>query len=174
MPTTLLGASQHFMQWTVANSNKHQSWTQWHFLTDLVCWCGSLINNNPHALIHTLVHYVINSGLSCQQHNGHHKQLFTIFNSHWLTFVRKALIVHCVRLLDSWSHCCTQKPNLQACDHGYVLTFFLSAVWNYNGIHNECSKMFFLVQSCGNTVQNTLQCSALHGQICLLCLPANI
>jgi len=45
MPSTLLGANQHFLQWTVANSNKHQSWTQWHFLTDIVCWCGSLINN---------------------------------------------------------------------------------------------------------------------------------
>lgn len=153
MPTTLLGANQHFVQWTVANLNKLQWWTQGHFLTDLVCWCGSLINNNPHALIHTLKHYVINSELSCQQH-------ITVNTSGYLPFLtvtdlhlsgEPLVVVHCVCLLDSGSHGCTQKQNLQTCYHGYVLTFFLSAVWSYNGIHNECSKMFFspiLWQSC--------------------------
>lgn len=115
MPTTLLGANQHFLQWTVANSNKHQSWTQWHFLTDIVCWCGSLINNNPHDLIYTLVHYVIKGELFCQQHNGHHKQLFTIFNRRWLKFVRIALsCVLClpVRQLIIWLHTETKPANL--------------------------------------------------------------
>lgn len=47
---------------------------------------------NPDALIYTLV---IKVELFCQKHNGHHKQLFTIF------LTGSLLVVYCVCLLDS-------------------------------------------------------------------------